>query len=225
MRLIDLTGKRFERLVVLHRASPSKSTTWMCQCDCGVLKSICGEELRRGSTLSCGCFARDNTAKRSTIHGECRNGKSSSEYKAWGSAKERVLNPKHPAYKNYGERGIMICDRWLNSFENFFRDMGRKPTVKHTLERVDVNGNYEPSNCVWATQKEQALNRRNNRRITFRDRTMTVKEWAEELRLNPNLVHMRLHYGWSPEKALTTPLNKNRSFLGRSGRKKKNSHE
>ena len=120
--------------------------------------------------------------------------------------KQRCFNPNNTYYLNYGGRGIIVCDHWKNSFENFYADMGVCPSG-HTLDRIDVNGNYEPGNCKWATQTEQARNRTNNHLITFNEKTQTISAWAKELGFADETLRSRItKYNWPIEKALTTPL-------------------
>lgn len=136
-----------------------------------------------------------------------RNGNPSSEYKAWQSMRQRCFNPKCTCFKNYGARGITICDRWA-VFANFLFDMGTKPSPKHTLERKDNNGNYEPFNCCWATSKEQNRNSRNTRWIEFRGERLTIGDWAIRLDCEPSAIANRLAVGWDIETALTLPSRK-----------------
>lgn len=160
MKLIDLTGRRFGRLVVKFRYKnkTKKRPQWICKCDCGNWHLANGGDLRSGDTRSCGCYMMDvlTTIERKT-HGMT----SSREYKSWESMRQRCNNPKDKSYNHYGGRGISICERW-NSFEAFYEDMGDKPDGTHTIDRINVNGNYTPGNCRWATQSTQQQNRRNN---------------------------------------------------------------
>ncbi len=138
-------------------------------------------------------------------HGACINYASTSEYLAWEKMKSRCYNRNFNHYKNYGGRGIKVCPRWRDSFENFLKDMGLKPTPKHSLERKNNNGHYEPGNCVWATQKEQTRNTRRTTQLTYRGVTKSLPDWADEYGLLRHTLYCRVFvYGWTVERALTT---------------------
>lgn len=126
------------------------------------------------------------------------------EYRAWFKMKQRCLNPNYIAYRNYGGRGISVCEKWL-LFINFYADMGDKPTSTHSLDRIDPNGNYEPSNCRWATFLEQQNNRRNTTFITYKDRTQSIRDWCRELGLKFGTTRGRYLLGWSPEEIFEIP--------------------
>src|SRR5215471_10121497 len=148
---IDLTGKRFGRLLVL-RISPRKGlkVKWFCGCECGRTKDVFSCNLQLGYTQSCGCLQKERTSARKNAH----HMSYTKEYRAWIGAKNRCYNFKDKSYHHWGGRGITVCERWRNSFRNFFADMGKAP-ANTSLDRIDVNGNYTPENCRWATQKIQ----------------------------------------------------------------------
>ncbi len=159
--MIDIAGQRFGRLVVLF-ATERKDygfAYWQCRCDCGEVSEVRSYSLRKGGTKSCGCIARVKSRQRLTTHGQAQ-GKRTAEYRAWHSMKDRCFCVNNKSYSYYGGRGITVCDRWRNSFENFFEDMGKKPRKDLSLDRVDNNGNYAPNNCRWATHSEQQSNKR-----------------------------------------------------------------
>lgn len=185
MRKVDLVGRRFERLLVLKESFTSKHGCiyWDCVCDCGKEKTINGDNIKSGQTKSCGCLSIEMTIERSTIHGHAKRNRHEPEFDAWQAMIERCYNNKNTAvYKNYGGRGIKVCERWLHSFENFFEDMGKRPSDKHSLDRHPNNdGDYEPINCRWATQKEQTSNTRRNRWIEYNGERHILQEWANIL--------------------------------------------
>ena len=161
--LVEMTGQRFGRLVVTRRdGSYGKKAKWRAMCDCGKEVSVVGYQLRSGKTKSCGCLHREKAAIRASTfrltHGHARKGIISPTWRSWHCMINRRRNPHMPGYSRYGGRGIKVCDRWQDSFENFLSDMGERPTGK-TIDRKDNNGNYEPGNCKWSTPKKQSANR------------------------------------------------------------------
>lgn len=150
---MSIIGETYGRWTVLNDELPKQKV--LCRCSCGVEREVHKPHLLRGKSKSCGCYKLERTTK----HG----GTNSPEYHSWQAMKNRCLNPNHPAYHNYGGRGIGICDEWVNDFAKFLEDMGTRLVITQSLDRIDVDGNYEPSNCRWATCVEQNNNKRNNR--------------------------------------------------------------
>lgn len=157
----NLVGNRYGRLVVMSKAGiQSKHTSWNCVCDCGEVTECLGINLKRGKSGSCGCLRKELSTQRSTKHGNRKGNSTSREYETWCSMIGRCETETNTNYHNYGARSIKVCDRWRKSFEHFLADMGKRPSDKHSIERDDVNGNYEPSNCRWVTKEVQMRNRR-----------------------------------------------------------------
>jgi hypothetical protein len=195
----DLTGQKFGRLVVVGRAPDGTdyNQRWHCVCECGANRIVFRHSLTTGVTQSCGCLHRE----RMTRHGMF--GKP--EYSAWVQMLQRCTNPKKKCFQDYGGRGITVCERW-RAFENFYADMGPRPSPTHSLDRSDNDGNYEPENCRWATNLEQTNNRRVSRHLTLDGRTQTVGEWAREFNISRGVVYRRLDRGWDARRALTTEV-------------------
>lgn len=214
----DMTGQRFERLTAVSVSKRvGKRLFWLCQCDCGNTKEVSSAHLRSGNVRSCGCLAGERTRERSTKHGQSGSGNRklrSLEYKTWAAMKSRCYYPKNISYRNYGGRGIKVCDRWRDSFEAFLEDMGKRPSTRHTLDRIDSNGHYEPSNCRWATYTEQLRNRKTVKLLTFNGATKCIPEWADELGISASKIRARLKRGWTVENALTESVDATDSTIG-----------
>jgi len=167
---INRIGMRYGRLVVTERAeNRNEKSRWVCQCDCGNTKTVIAQELESGKTRSCGCFRKEVAAASLRTHGLSHiNGKTMPEYQAWSGLIQRCENPKNKRFHDYGGRGIKVCERWRISFADFFADMGLKPSPKHSIDRINNDGNYESGNCRWATDAEQRSNKRSIRPRTTR---------------------------------------------------------
>lgn len=211
-KFCDLTGQRFERLFVLGYAGKSNSgtPTWFCRCDCGNITRSHSPSLKSRGTKSCGCFSREGIIERSTTHGQSCRGKWTKTYRAWWNMVARCTVPSSTRYKNYGGRGIQVCDSWLK-FENFLNDMGECPPGM-TLERVDNDGNYCPENCKWAGIIEQANNKRNNVFLEYNGQKLTISQWEKKLGFKRASLWNRIKAGWPIERALTTPVKINKKI-------------
>jgi hypothetical protein len=193
-RRIPLMGRRFGRLVVTEELPlGTRVPMVVALCDCGVSKTYQGCDLRSGHTKSCGCLSAEVAGARTRTHGLS----TTRTYKVWAEMLQRCANPKNENFQNYGGRGISVCDRWRESFENFLADMGERPTGT-TLDRKENDGNYEPSNCRWATRAEQARNNRRNINLTFDGVTKCLTDWCLEKQVNYNKVRRLIHRGMSP---------------------------
>lgn len=219
--LIDLTNKKFNKLLVLKR-SPKRSSCayWVCQCDCGNIKTISSNSLKSGQ-ISCGCSKYEGAAERGRFVGKlpkthCKmlTLKFKKEYLTWNNIKARCKQKKLRCYSSYGGRGIKVCESWINNFEQFLNDMGPAPTPKHTIDRINNDGNYEPENCRWATRNVQALNTSKNLFFEKNGLRMSITQWSKYLGGAPQLIRMRLTKGWTLEDALSTPVKKSQKDKG-----------
>ena len=202
--LHDLTGQKFGRLKVIRRSANDKwgNTMWECECDCGNIKNIHAHDLIKGSSKSCGCLKNELSRKRLTTHGLS----STRLYEIHRDMKRRCYSPSSSEYKNYGLRGIKVCDEWMH-FENFANWALKNGYSENlTIDRIDVNGNYEPNNCRWATIEIQNNNKRNTIYLTLEGETKPMHYWCKQYGVNENTIYQRIIIRkWSALKALSTP--------------------
>ena len=199
-KVIDLTGKSIGRWVVIkqgqRRVLPSgvSKITWVCRCSCGGIKEVPGADLRGGFSRSCGCYKREKAISDSTTHGLSKT----MEYARWVDIHQRCYNKNHPRYKDWGGRGIELCQRWhkknLNGFKNYYNDiklLGSSPDVTFTIDRIDNNKNYSPDNIRWASKKEQRLNQQNHRVriLTYENESLCMKDWAKKISTHSSNIH------------------------------------
>ena len=203
MKHQDKIGKQFGNLTILeifYKHIYNQNVTFSkCKCKCGKIKDIRFNSIRMGHTTSCGCLRKETCKNINLSH----NLSNTPEYRAWMSMKQRCLNSKNEKYPHYGGRGIKICQRWIDSFENFLLDVGLKPSSKHSLDRKNVDGNYTPKNCHWATAKEQGRNKQKTIYAELNGRTKSLLEWCEIYNVAYDRVRIRVLRGMDVSKALT----------------------
>lgn len=197
-------GDRYGSLTVLSELPTRKlaggTKRWFrCRCDCGAEMEVRLGHLRSGHTRSCGCLVVPARGIRHGMYG-------SPEYNIWEGMRDRCYRPKTRGYANYGGRGIRVCDRWRESFEAFYEDMGPRPSPEHQLDRIEGDKGYEPGNCRWATRAEQNRNRKDNVVLEFRGERMCLTDWAKRSGMSKGTLRDRLARGMSIEEALTTPV-------------------
>ena len=194
--------QRFGKLVCLEpRGQDLRGCfLWSFKCDCGTVKVIRGNHVFHGKIVSCSCEAAARCSRNFKSHGLTET----DEYHSWCSMKGRCHNPSNKKYPSYGGRGITLCDRWMDSFENFLADMGKRPTPRHSIDRINNDLGYSPENCRWATAKEQSLNTRRNVFIEFDGKRLTCSQWEEVTGINRACIAKRIKRGWSAHKTLTT---------------------
>lgn len=204
--LKDLTGQRFGRLIVLSKRKENKGVQpqWECLCDCGNVCIVTSNHLLMNRTQSCGCLQKERAKQTNTKHG----GRYHSLYSTWLDIKKRCYNPNSHDYHNYGGRGIQMCEEWRNNFDIFEEWCLSHGYAKGlSIDRINNNGNYEPSNCRWVSNKTQCNNKRTNFIITYNNETHTLMEWSEITGIKWGTIRKRIvEYHWSIEKALTTPV-------------------
>ena len=192
------TGDKYNKLTAVKFSHRNKKyqSYWLFKCICGKEKNICVNNVKNGGTKSCGCIKKEQDLKNlnSVKHGMTET----KIYRTWAAMKRRCLNKNNARYKDYGGRGIKVCEEWLE-FENFFGDMGDKPKGK-SLDRIDNNGNYCKENCRWADIFTQMNNTRRNHLLTYERKTQTIAQWSEELGINSMIILYRINKGWSIKK-------------------------
>lgn len=201
--VVDVLGQTFGRLTVIERAGVNRrrQITWRCQCACGTVVVAPSLPLRDGRTRSCGCLQRELQSARARTHGASKT----PEYRAWKGMLTRCTNPRRAQWKDYGGRGIRVCERWAESFEAFLSDVGPKPHPKAELDRRDNDGNYEPGNVRWTSKDEQSVNKRTTRFVTFRGQLMSLRDAARHAGVNYYTAHWRLRRGATEAEALRAP--------------------
>ena len=209
----DITGKKFGRLTAMFYTGERRGgngRVWRCKCECGNIVDVPIGRLKQGRTKSCGCYQRDITRelKKAKAFHITHGGSSEHLYGVWAAMKRRCEYPKDKRFKDYGGRGIKVCDRWKNDYATFKEDAIKAGYFESeeygacTLDRIDVNGDYCPENCRWVGMREQQNNRRNNNLVTYNGETKTVAQWARETGINAGTLYSRIERGWSPAKAL-----------------------
>ena len=204
---IDITGNRYGNLTVIKRApNRGKQTMWLCSCDCGNTVVVAGGHLKSGHTKSCGCLQGDLCGDKNPNYKH--GGTSTKLYYTFNNMLRRCYEETNDHFQYYGGRGIGVCDEWRNNFKAFMEWALSNGYTDHlTIDRIDVNRDYSPDNCRWCTYAEQALNRTDNRYLTYDGKTMTMKEWSDAFNIPYRALNSRINkYNWSVEKALTTPL-------------------
>ena len=200
-----VVGGKVGRLLLLKEVRiQCKNRTvpgYLCQCDCGNTKIVHRSNLLSGAVISCGCFHKEVVSKKNGRH------RKSGErvYRTWAEMKSRCFDKGHISYDRYGSRGITVCDRWKNSFDAFYEDMGDPPGDDYSIDRIDNNGNYEPGNCRWATPKQQSRNRRSCVTVEYNGEKMCITDLAEKLGMSAPLLRSRIKRGWDLDSAINTP--------------------
>jgi len=205
-------GVRFNRLTVIERgpSNPCGNSRWWCRCDCGNKTLVSGCNLGNNHTTSCGCAFREIASAMKTKHGESHGifapNRASAEYTTWVSMLGRCYNPKNERFSDYGGRGIKVCRRWRESYIAFLADMGRRPSKRHSLDRINNERGYSPKNCRWATMKEQCRNTRRTHLIAYSGLRLSIAEWSERTGMPAGTILKRAQSGWPAAKIFETPV-------------------
>lgn len=206
-RLALPIGHRSNRLTVIGDAGSNRlgRSQVRVRCDCGVEKTVSQDLVAADRVASCGCWRRARASVLNLSHGEAREEGYTPEYRAWLGMIARCERRSWRFFYRYGGRGIRVCERWRNSYEDFLNDVGRRPSAQHSIDRIDNDGNYEPGNVRWATRAEQARNKRNTARLTVGGVTRAVVEWAELSGIRHTAIKNRIKNGWDPQQAISQP--------------------
>lgn len=209
MKASSIVGNKYGLLTVIERCGTKPNgrkseSAWLCHCGCGRQKVVARSALIKGLTRSCGCL-HEKWVRGTRKHGHAKKGANTVEYRTWASIIARCYNPKHKDFRSYGGRGIGVCREWRDNSAVFLAFMGPRPSAQHSIERIDCDGDYEPSNCKWATTREQSRNRRNNRWVTVGDQTLLIGDWAEKIGLDKSTIYLRIRRGWPLELAVSLP--------------------
>lgn len=204
-RFLDLANQKFGMLTVIRYVGCDEKYNhkWLCECECGNETIVTTGNLRKGHTTSCGCYRHKRQRDSHITHGMS----SKRLYQTWQNMKNRCYNPNVESYKYYGERGIKVCEEWLESFETFADwslENGYNDTL--TIDRVNVDGNYEPNNCRWIDEITQANNKRTSVLLEYSGKKQTITDWAREIGINAKVLRRRYYLGWETERILTTPV-------------------
>lgn len=196
----NITGKRFGKLVAIEKIGKDihRQSIWKCICDCGNEIDVILCSLTTGNTHSCGCIRAN--------HGFSRKERKRREFHIWRGMIERTSNPNNKDFENYGNRGITVCNEWLESFKTFWHDMKGSYNANLTIDRIDNNKGYSKDNCRWTTSKVQSNNRRNNVFLNFNNENHTIAQWSDIVGINSETIRSRINRGWSVNKALTMPV-------------------
>ena len=204
-----MIGQKFHRLTVIERAESTpgnRGKRWLCQCECGNQTIARNDSLKNGRSKSCGCYKNEQASKRIVSINKTHGMNNTPEHMCWKGLMNRCNNKNSPSYKDYGCRGIKVCESW-KKFENLYKDMGKRPEGT-SIDRIDVNGDYCPENCRWATIEEQSRNKRDNIHIEYKGQTKILTDWAKEINISVQTLYKRLYdYGYSVEEAFNSKLN------------------
>jgi hypothetical protein len=195
---LDLTGQKFNRLQVVRRLGNNKfkKTQWLCRCDCGNEVVVIGQNLVGGISKSCSCLQKEKVSKLNRTHGYAGEwGNRATEYSIWANMKTRCTNPKSNHWHLYGGKGVKVCEQWMHSFEQFLKDMGNRPSKEYSIDRISPDGDYEPSNCRWATAKEQTRNKSANVWLEVNGIRMVQADWARRWGITGALLKQHIRNG------------------------------